>query len=92
MHLFRTSKYLKSKDFLPSAWNARGKDVNSMDVGHDKLNMLRCYYKHSIVEAWGSYELQKLLIPEFPQTDEHELALLYSSGEDLFTPRHLRPP
>jgi len=57
-----------------------------VDVGHDKLNMLRYHYKHSIIEAWGSYELQKLLMPDFPHADEHELALLYSLGEDLFSP------
>lgn len=60
-----------------------------MDVGHENLDMLRYRYKHSIVETWGSYELQKLLMPDFPQAGEDELALLYLLAEDLFTPSPL---
>ena len=64
--------------------------MNLVDVGGDQLNMLRYHYKHSIkhsiVEAWGSYELQKFLMPDIPQAGEHELASLYSLGEDLAPP------
>jgi hypothetical protein len=56
------------------------------DLGSKKVSLLRYHYKHSIIEAWGSYELQRLLVPDFHTADEYELALLYSLGEELLTP------
>ena len=64
----------------------RGRDVNLTDLGRKQVSLLQYHYKHSIIEAWGSYELQRLLVPDFLTAGEHELALLYSLGEELFTP------
>ena len=75
------------KDFSLSAWQARGK-VTTIKFNAEVWCLLRWHYKHSLLNCWGSPELQRRLRPAqtLEEADEDSgVADMYGMGE-LNTP------
>jgi hypothetical protein len=92
--IFRSFKYNESTDFTPTAWAFAGKSVTLARRFPAQLHMLDYHFKHCIIQAWGSFELQQKLIPEsLNDSADDDVAFAIAQlwgvgGDDVF----LTPP
>lgn len=77
LHVFKTPERSAENDWVPSARFYHGKPI-VLDLRPSLITLLDHHYRHSLLLAWGSTEVQNRLTPSgFIGADDDELANMY---------------
>ena len=77
LHVFQTEAMSTEKSWVPSVHLYKGRCV-SLNLTSDRITVLNHHYKHSLLLAWGSDELQKRLkLSDFTGAGDDELVDMY---------------
>ena len=81
VHVFRTETSEGEESWVPSVRLYEGQAAN-IRWTPDRVSVFNHHYKHCVILAWGSDELQKRL-SDFPEAGEDEFAIIYDMDSDM---------
>jgi hypothetical protein len=81
VHVFRTETSEGEESWVPSVRLYEGQAAN-IRWTPDRISVFNHHYKHSVILAWGSDELQTRLW-DFPEAGEDEFAIMYDMDSDI---------
>jgi hypothetical protein len=86
VHVFKSDDCNMEEDYTPSAWAAIGRTLRFPLVSAHRKEILLWHYKHSLINGWGSGELQAKLRTFEDGEEDYGVAEMYSLGD------HITPP